>query len=187
MIESLYAPFRKWSTEGTIWVISDTHFGDVELLAGTPGRPSAEALVKLINSKVGRKDTLILLGDVGDLEYARQLRGYKVLIQGNHDAGHTLYEEVFDEVYSGALMISEKIMLSHEPVNIPWVFNIHGHVHDKHHKNDKYHMNCCSDVIGYFPINFNQWIKRSGALTNIQSLHRGTIDKATERKKKRKK
>ena len=46
-------------------------------------------------------------------------------------------------------------------------------------------MNVCSDVIGYTPVNFNQFIK-SGHLKEIDTIHRTTIDKATIRAKKRK-
>lgn len=185
MIEALYAPFQKWSDVGTIFIYSDPHFGDMELAAGVRNRPSAEEQVKMINSKVGRKDTLIILGDVGDIEYARQLRGYKVLIMGNHDAGRTNYTEVFDEVYAGPLMIAERLLLSHEPImGIDWAFNIHGHDHAGKFS-DAFHMNVCSDVVNYTPINFNQWIKKSGALAKVPSIHRETIDKATVRKKKR--
>lgn len=238
-IQGLYPFTKRWHDEPftsghTVWIISDPHFGDEELRAGVPNRPTDEELVKKINSKVGRKDTLIILGDCGDPEYIKQLRGYKVLVMGNHDAGrsnyekHTYYEDystlltrgevllraraahkdcvhfdirksenyyeeiwdatidngLFDEIYEGPVMISEKLILSHEPINVPWAFNIHGHIHDQKHKNDKYHFNVCADVIDYTPINFNQWMKQ-GYLAKIETIHRDTIDKATERKKKR--
>lgn len=175
----------RWGEYQTCYIISDPHFGDAELAAGTPGRPSDEELIKLINSKVGRKDVLIILGDIGDIECAKRLRGYKVLVAGNHDKGMTAYEEVFKEIYSGPVMIGEKLILSHEPLPITWAINIHGHVHDKRHRNDKYHFNVCCDTIGYLPINFNQWLKE-GHLAHIQSIHRTTIDTATARKAKRK-
>lgn len=92
--------------------------------------------------------------------------------------------QLFDEVYEGPLVIGEKLILSHEPVDVPWAFNLHGHIHDPKHKNDKYHFNVCADVIGYVPINMNQWMK-SGAMAHIETIHRDTIDKATKRKKKR--
>ena len=169
----------KWVGQ-TYWIISDLHFGDQDLRAGFPNRPDDEELVRRINAKVGRKDVLIVLGDVGDIEFAKKLRGYKVLICGNHDLGRTVYEEVFDEVYTGALMIGEKILLSHEPVsNIDWVLNIHGHNHNRTKVKDKFHFNVCVDVNNYEPINFNQFLKQGGYLSKINSLHRKTIDKAT--------
>lgn len=78
----------RWKSLQTCWVISDTHFGDEDLHQGIHNRPSDEEIVKIINSKCGRSDLLIHLGDVGDISYVRKLRaGYKVLIKGNHDAG----------------------------------------------------------------------------------------------------
>ena len=231
MIAGLYKIFDHWHTTGTVWVYSDPHFGDTELETGIHNRPTAEEQVKMINSKCGRADTLIILGDVGDVSYVRQLRAkHKVLIMGNHDAGRTNYErntghmcllksmcwttkdvldlfhsthpgyhvnitetedswvlfydnQLFDEVYEGPLMIAEKLILSHESVDIPWAYNIHGHDHTGR-KSDKQHLNVCSDVINYTPINFNQFMK-SGALAHIDTIHRETIDKAIVRKKKR--
>ena len=183
MIPGLYDIFNHWCNQ-TVWLYSDPHFGDKELAAGVINRPTDEEQIRLINSKVGKKDTLIILGDVGDIECAKKLKGYKILIAGNHDAGLTNYKDVFNEVYGGALFIGEKIVLSHEPVNIPFALNIHGHVHDKRAKTDKQHINVCSDVINYTPINFNQLMK-SGPTSKIETIHRTTIDKATKKKKQR--
>ena len=186
MIESLYKPFQHWSAQGTIWLYSDPHFNEDEDLRGPfPNRPNAEEQVKMINSKVGRKDTLLLLGDIGDPEVAKKLRGYKVLICGNHDAGASNYADIFDEIYTGPLMISEKIILSHEPLDITWAFNIHGHTHLLY-KARLGHLCVCSDVVNYTPVNFNQFIK-SGRLKEIETIHRSTIDEATVRKAKRSK
>lgn len=183
MIPGLYDIFNHWCNQ-TVWLYSDPHFGDKELAAGVINRPTDEEQIRLINSKVGKKDTLIILGDVGDIECAKKLKGYKILIAGNHDAGLTNYKDVFNEVYGGALFIGEKIVLSHEPINIPFALNIHGHVHDKKAKTDKQHINVCSDVINYTPINFNQLMK-SGPTSKIETIHRTTIDKATKKKKQR--
>ena len=237
MIEGLYPPFQHWGASGTTWILSDTHFNDPDLIHVYADRPSAEEQVKRINAKCGRADTLIILGDVGDISYVRQLRAkYKILVMGNHDAGasnyqrqiykklfdkgmfqkhealdemkrlypdcaysiseywdnftDTFYWEVsadnrlFDEVYTGVLIIGEKLMLSHEPIKgCDWCMNIHGHDHSRSHKNDKYHFNVNADVIGYIPINFNRWMKQ-GYLSQIKSLHRKTIDKQITNKRK---
>jgi calcineurin-like phosphoesterase family protein len=232
-IAGLYKIFDHWHAEGTLWVYSDPHFNDADLKKGIE-RPSADELVKLINSKVGRKDTIVILGDICDIEYVKKIRGYKVLIMGNHDAGRTNYErhiyeesfpmdeyskeealsamkekypnyrytvdehhqfhgkfmywvvyaddQLFDEVFEGPVMLGEKLILSHEPVDIPWAFNIHGHDHAGAKR--KNHLNVCADVIGYTPVNMNQFMK-SGALSRVETIHRETIDKATERKAKR--
>lgn len=231
-IAGLYKTFDHWHQEGTLWIISDTHFGDADIRRGFPDRPADNELVKRINSYVGRKDTLIMLGDVGDISYVKQLRAkYKILIMGNHDCGRTNYERqvitqlfskdlytkeqvldlmktmypncrysieerkqldsffevsvdnmLFDEVYEGTLIIGEKFILSHEPVELPWALNFHGHDHQGgFHKNS---VNCCCDVIDYKPINMNQ-IMKQGLAAQIDTIHRETIDKATKRKKKR--
>lgn len=182
-LPGLYDCFQHWGEKNAVWVISDTHFGDKDIQKAFPNRPSDEELIKNINQKVGKTGTLLLLGDVGDIECAKQLKGYKVLICGNHDAGAANYKEIFDEVYTGALIIGEKLLLSHEPIDAKWIFNLHGHNHTGA-KTDKYHLNVCADVIDYTPINFNQFLK-SGALSKIQTIRRTVIDKATERKKKR--
>lgn len=187
-ISGMYDLFNEKWCKQTIWLVSDTHFGDKELRAGLPNRPSDEELVKIINSKVGKKDTLIHLGDVGDIEYMKKIRGYKILICGNHDAGRTNYEDVFDEVYTGPLMIGEKLLLSHEPIDVDWAFNIHGHDHTGHGR--KNHLNCCVDAsmkqfgIPFEPINMNQ-IMKTGLTSKVETIHRLTIDTATERKAKR--
>ena len=234
-IQGLYKIFDHWHQEGTLWIFSDPHFGDSDLEIGIHNRPSAAEIIQRINAKCGRKDTLICLGDVGDVEYVKLLRAkQKILICGNHDAGRTNYERqkwikifdkdryqrdeallemqrlypgcrytisegcqfhspfeyweviadnmLFDEVYEGPLMIAEKLILSHEPVDVPWAYNIHGHDHQGHKR--KNHTNVCVDVTGYQPINMNQFMK-SGALAHVETIHRDTIDKATERKRKR--
>lgn len=228
MLPGIYNNFQHWGVQNTVWIYSDPHFSDVDLKGGIKNRPSDEEQIAKINAKVGRKDTIIILGDIGNIECARRLRGRKILVMGNHDAGRTNYErkiirelfdyedytkeqvrekmhikypdwdlniieglagwvatvdnKLFDEVYEGALIVGEKLILSHEPVDIPWLYNIHGHDHAGAKR--KNHLNVCSDVIGYEPVNFNQFLK-SGALANIQTIHRETIDNATKRKQKR--
>ena len=219
---------QKWDGQ-TVWIYSDPHFSDMDLECGIQNRPSDDEQIRRINAKCGRKDTLIILGDVGNIDYVRRLRAaHKVLIMGNHDSGATNYKRIrntekfeledytldevkqiisekypnwkvniehgyhhwiaevdnclFDEVYEGALIVGEKLILSHEPVDISWLYNIHGHDHAG--KKRPNHMNVCSDVIGYEPINFNQFLK-AGHMSKIQTIHRETIDKATDRKKKR--
>ena len=238
-LPGVYKIFNDRWCKQTVWIYSDPHFGDKELAAGFPNRPSDQEQIKMINSKVGRNDTLIILGDVGDIECVKQLRGYKVLICGNHEGGGTNYErqrsewqfdqtdynkqqaieavekqcpnckitvtegfafrnadkiskiwvviadnQLFDEVYTGPLMIGEKLFLSHEPVDIPFVLNIHGHNHSGWESNSWAHLNVCADVISYTPINLNQVLK-GGIAAHVQSIHRQTINDATKRAKKR--
>ena len=226
MINSLYECFQHWSEKGTVWLYSDPHFSDKDL----PDWPSDEEQIKMINSKVGRKDTLIILGDIGNLKCIPKLRGYKVLIAGNHDTGLQKYQRqrfkrffsmkentekevlaemasefknckyeaweryefyspfefwmgvgdncLFDEVYAGPLMISKKIILSHEPVDVEWAFNIHGHNHNKKY-NDSHHLNCCSNIINFTPISLNKVIN-SGMTSDVETIHELTREKAKQ-------
>ena len=81
-------------------------------------------------------------------------------------------------------MISDKILLSHEPVNFPYALNIHGHCHALPCQYDAEHINVVAEAINYTPISLKE-IVESGLLKEVQSIHRETIDGATERKKKR--
>ena len=190
MIKSLYPCFQHWSEKGSVYLVSDTHFKDLDRkFMGY--YISEEDQFYLLNDTCHKFDTLIHLGDVGDLSYIKKLKCYKVLIMGNHDQSIEKMEEAFDEVYSGPLWISQKLILSHEPICVTdwnWLneedesiaFNIHGHDHGDN-SGDYYHLNICQNVYGYVPLNLNQVIK-SGRLKNINDIHRITINKATERK-----
>lgn len=183
-LPGVYDIFNKlWNDYQTVFIISDLHFNENDLKIGFPNRPSDEELVKRINAKVGRRDVLLILGDCGDLEYVKQLRGYKVLIAGNHDCGLTKHKEVFNEIYEGAVFLGEKLLLSHEPMPLTWACNFHGHDHAGAKRKGCY--NFCADVIGYEPVNLNQFMKHGGLYKEVQSIHRITIDNATERKAKR--
>ena len=185
ILSGVYKTFMsRWGEFQTAWIISDLHFNEDDLKRAFPNRPSDDELVRRINAKCGRKDILFVLGDCGDLEYVKKLRGYKVLIAGNHDTGITKYEEVFDEVYEGALIIGEKLILSHEPINIPWLFDFHGHNHFGKAHPDKMHMNVCADVLGYVPAHLNSLLN-GGIASKVYTIHRECIDNATERKRKR--
>lgn len=176
-----------WKEYQTVYIISDTHFGEEDLKKAFPNRPFDDVFVKNINSKMGKKDLLIHLGDVGDLTYMKKIRGHKILISGNHDAGIKKYKEVFDEVYQGPVMLGEKLILSHEPIpSIDWAYNIHGHNHNGPIAMDAYHLNInCDANKCYLPINFNTML-RKGLTSQVKPLHRKIIDTASIRKRKRK-
>lgn len=246
MYKNLYDNYYKWyhtkgdTNDNNILIISDTHFNDEEskIFRGEK-YPGDDEFVKLINSKVSKKDTLIILGDIGDLEYVKKLKGYKVLLLGNHDKGVSNYRRgikqvkklfvmphnrelpysleeydkseniriqvmkdypnsthveertvtvdnhLFDEVYEGPLMINDRLILSHEPIeHLPaYMFNIHGHDHSGWFKSSN-HLNVCAEQISYTPVSLISLLK-NGLLKNVESIHRLTIDNATERKNKR--
>jgi len=238
------------SKAGSVYLYSDPHFGDAEhfkLLKANNNIPEGissieeldELQIKNINEAVHKNDTLICLGDVGDVSYVSKLKaGYKVLITGNHDRGAEYYKRIcetkcfhhiddtnkaeyeafiaagaksngfklsgaagsyelvldnklFDEVYTGPLMISDKIILSHEPI-VPcprYLVNLHGHTHDRPHRyefNEHSYYNFCAEAIDYKPISLSKLIKE-GLLSKVDDIHRVAIDRAVERKSKRNK
>lgn len=84
----------------------------------------------------------------------------------------------------GPLFISEKILLSHEPVyGLSWCLNIHGHDHNgiEPYAEGCKHLNLAANVCGYTPVSLGQLIKE-GILSDISSIHRQTIDRAASRK-----
>lgn len=188
MIKTLYPIFQHWSNTGSIFLISDTHFYDIDRsLMGY--QITEQEQIYLLESSVHKGDTLIHLGDVGNPILLNKLKCYKVLIMGNHDNSDT--KQYFNEVYNGPLWIAEKLILSHEPLNLkldmtmtPVAFNIHGHNHNKEFLNDNYHLNIAQNVFGYFPLNLKYFIQ-SGILKKIDSIHRAAINKQIEEKKVR--
>jgi calcineurin-like phosphoesterase family protein len=138
-------------------------------------------------------------------------KGYKPKTELLNTGSRVFYLEqdnkLFDEVYEGPLLINHKIILSHEPINFPYAFNIHGHCHsdnllwetilkkyDCDVESKKYndiqleiikengwnHLNICAEHTGYLPIQLNKIIN-SGVLKGIVSIHRETIDNATKK------
>lgn len=190
MINCLYEPFKHWSANGSVYIMSDPHFNDPDTKLMNECWITAEHQINLVNKMVNKNDTLILLGDIGDPECAKKLKGHKVLISGNHDA-ISRYKSIFNEIYDGPLMIAPKILLSHEPViGLQFCVNIHGHVHNGELEwtddNGGYHINLAADVCGFIPASLGFMIK-NGLISKIPDVHRLTIDRATANpiKKKR--
>lgn len=229
MYKNLYDNFAHWfhDGQGTVYFYSDPHFNDPEMVHLRQNYIGDEEQIKRINSKIGKYDTLVVLGDVGDIEWVRKIRGYKVLVMGNHDMGATKYkrkvikegfngflyskEEVyqymlkyfphfnisisfdgedwiatadnglFDEVYEGALMIAPNIILSHEPVEFPFARNVHGHDHSNWYQGG---INMCAEHIDYTPVPLKTLVEKG--MLKAPDIHRETIDKAIDRKAKRK-
>lgn len=188
----LYPAFKHWMpAHGNIWFYSDPHFGDEEswllrkqFVCATDNVEAFDNLqIATINKTCGKNDTLVILGDVGNIEYVRKLKAKKkILILGNHDRGASYYADVFDEVYAGPAIIAEKLILSHEPIDFPYAVNIHGHDHSNRGFKDGLHINCCAEYINLTPICLSH-IVTSGLLKNTIDIHREAIDKAKDRKK----
>lgn len=192
MIKSLYPIFQHWSEKGSVYIISDTHFDDIDREYMGYNITEKEQ-ISILKQFCHKNDTLIHLGDVGNPEWLNELKCYKVLIMGNHDQSAEKFKAYFNEIYTGPLMIAEKILLSHEPLCLessiirkPIAFNVHGHDHSGDiiellNTSDDYHLNLVPNVFGYFPLNLKQIIDE-GLLKNIISIHRQIIDEATKKK-----
>ena len=157
----IYKTFRdRWEQYQQFWMFSDPHFGDTELREGMRAegrwRSSDEEIINRINQKVGKKDIFCCLGDVGDPEWIKKIRA------------------------------SYKILvLGNHDAGVANYLPFFGHVHQGKLHPDKNHINVCADVIDYKPLPLGELLYNS-PLSAIQSLHRQTIDGATERKRSRK-
>ena len=176
MIKTLYPVFQHWSAKGSVWIYSDPHFDDPDCKIMDPDWPEPEIQIATLKQYCHKNDTLLLLGDVGDPKYMEQLKCYKVLILGNHDQSATKFKSYFNEIYTGPLTISDKIIISHEPLlQMPYLFNIYGYDHSKWHSGGFNRLNVCSNVIGFKPLNLGALIK-DGLISNVPTIHRWTID-----------
>jgi calcineurin-like phosphoesterase family protein len=181
MIDMLYDKFKPWAETGNIWLYSDTHFDDFDCRLMAEDWPLPQQQVEIINQLVHKNDTFVLLGDVGNPEYIQQLKaGKKILIAGNHDKGLSNYK-MFDEAYGGPLFVADKILLSHEPIDLGFGLNIHGHDHQNlgYGKANANHFCVCSNTIDYTPVCLDKIIK-AGYVKNTDSIHRITIDEASK-------
>ena len=191
MIDCLYDCFKHWAANGSVGILSDPHFCDVDCKKMDKNWIDPDEHVAMINKRWHKNDTLILLGDLGDPEYVKRIKARKVLITGNHDRLSDYKDCGILEIYDGCLLISPNIILSHEPL-IPmmqcWV-NIHGHDHAGRFRyvdaNGCKHINVASNVCGWMPINLGEEIKK-GLVSKIPDIHRITIDNATKNSIKKK-
>lgn len=185
MITTLYEPFRHWSEGGSVFILSDLHFDDEDCKLMDQNWITPEEQIDIINKMVCKGDTFVCLGDVGNPSYVPMIKARKkILLLGNHDSKGA-YKGLFNEIYSGPLFISDKILLSHEPVyGLSWCLNIHGHDHNnmESYKEGCKHINLAANVCGYTPVNLGKIIKE-GVLSDIDSIHRITIDRAVDKKK----
>lgn len=104
-----------------------------------------DAFIKdLIQSNVKPKDTLYVLGDVGEMsdeniEFWKSLPCKTILVRGNHDTQKAKLLEAFDVVSDVPIFYKKRILLSHEPLPVTnETLNVHGHLHGAHLNMDNY-------------------------------------------------
>ena len=167
------------------YFISDTHFGHKKLLLFERKEfvsieEHDEYIINTINKIVKPTDTLIHLGDVGNLEMVRKLNGHKELVLGNHDQRPIKeYLGYFAKVHETPLYFKKNIMLSHEPHPVPeGVLNVHGHLHGAK-LNSINHLNLSAWCVGYKPVRVDELYRIASALgkTNYRFLQEWFADK----------
>lgn len=90
--------------------------------------------------------------------------------------------KLFDLVFKGPLIIGEKVILSHEHIAVPGMYNLHGHHHSPNWQDTPERMCLCMEKINYTPLNLKKLLT-DGRLKNIESLHHQTIERAKARHK----
>lgn len=174
-----------------IYYISDTHLGDMRVF-NKCSRPFTDlnemekAIVNNWNKKVGKEDTVYVLGDLAEDSYAHAidvyagLNGHKRLLVGNHDLkmlDKIEESNVFESIDFMTLIEDggRKVCLCHYPV-MDWMefsrggYHVYGHIHNKTGKNDpaypqikeyfkdKPAYNCGVDVTGFQPVTLDEMI-----------------------------
>jgi calcineurin-like phosphoesterase family protein len=157
-----------------IYIIGDTHFNHDKVIdyENRPFKNIKEMNKKLIknwNKTISNKDIVYHLGDFawGNKREVKKivgkLKGYKVLIKGNHDRQYDngwWHNVGFDDVIHGGIILDNFYLLSHEPMyinsNMPYV-NIHGHMHSNRMEGKSYY-NVSVELNDYKPVSF-EYIK----------------------------
>ena len=153
----------KYERQNNVYVIGDLHIGELSLIKKARQQfESCEAhnsyLIFQWNKIVKSDDDVVyVLGDIGrDMQMIKlvfaELRGYKIMIAGNHDTkSKAFYEEIFDEVYWHPLYLTDRLLLSHVPRIIEdGNINVHGHTHWINVDDNK-HFNVSCEVVDFKP------------------------------------
>lgn len=154
----------------SIWVTSDTHFGEDRLTI--MGRPFSstekmeEEIVSKYNSRVSNKDTVIMVGDIcykntpEKITVLKKLNGRKILIRGNHDVGFSdsdlkpFFDIIIPDGDGMEITVGDiPCYITHYPTRgRKDRFNCTGHIHAAW----KYQLNMFNigvDVNHFFPVN----------------------------------
>jgi calcineurin-like phosphoesterase family protein len=153
------------------YITSDTHFSHYNIIeyCERPFKDTTEmndALISNWNSVVSKNDRVWHLGDFcmcgkkSATEIVKQLRGYKILILGNHDnhSEQWFLDIGFDKVYKHPVVLHKKYIFSHFPMqdveNLGIFVNVHGHIHQKSIDDEQFY-NVSVEHHGYKPVSIN--------------------------------
>lgn len=165
-----------------IWVISDTHFGDEDII-GYCGRPFVDTfemdahMIDRWNSVVKPEDKVYHLGDVymgskgNAVECLKRLHGKKRLVLGNHDdIFDGVLQKFFKKITVWRIFKEYGLLMTHVPVHenniseigkkndgTPYhrLTNIHGHIHQNKSPEGRYRC-VCVEQIDYTPVNIDE-------------------------------
>lgn len=159
-----------------VYVTSDLHFGHKNIIeyADRPFSSVTEmddVMIKNWNNTIKKRHKVFVLGDFSfyskdvTKQIVSKLNGYKVLIMGNHDRARSVnwWQQVgFNEVIQFPIIIDSRYVLSHEPLEIINLINIHGHVHNNSEYSDysESHGIVCVERNNYTPIALNKLIQK---------------------------
>jgi len=176
------------------FLIADLHYGHKNII-DYESRPfeNTHEMDKILtenwNKTIGKNDKVYVLGDFSFSNATiiksilEKLNGYKILVMGNHDRGHSVSWWLgagFNEVSENPIIVDDFYMLSHEPLyinkNMPYA-NIFGHVHGSPLYQDYSSNSFCVSVerINYTPINFDE-VKRLILSSNLPISREKHID-----------
>ena len=149
------------------YVYADPHFSHANIIK-YEARPFADVeemnntIIKNHNNVITEKDKVFILGDFAlankdkTIDLISQLKGYKILIIGNHDRRSLQFwrNAGFNEVSNHPVVINNFFILSHVPIKrdkLMCYINVHGHTHS-HLLNSDRHINVSLDVIDFKPV-----------------------------------
>jgi calcineurin-like phosphoesterase family protein len=164
---------------GRILYISDTHFGHTNM-ALKRGFSSSEEMdehiVQKWNSKVLKKDTVFILGDITmerpNYEILNRLNGYKKIVLGNHDKPQHIPKLLLHVNSVCGMFKKGNIIMTHCPIHESelgrFSHNMHGHVHELTLDDDRY-INVSCEAVNYTPMLLEELISQKRIKTIVYS------------------
>lgn len=172
-----------------IWFTSDTHFGQERTFKYSMRGMYFDnvehadlAMIERWNDVVDEEDTVYHLGDFGNFEVAKQLKGKIHLLFGNYErdgkGGFITPEQenYFEFVRKGTVvtLVDQKLVLVHEPSHMSYsgdkikdgYFGLFGHIHEKQ-KVKRNALNVGVDVHNFTPVSLETVEFYRNAIQNV--------------------